>query len=50
MFRSFMVKMFKDWKRNVEAIIGESLKQIRKNGRDKRMQVKFIPGESTKAR
>ncbi len=34
-----------DWKSKLEAAVGEGLKKLRKNGKEKRMMAKYLPGD-----
>ena len=40
--------MVADWKTKLEAVVGEGLKKMRKNGKDKRAMAKYIPGQGNK--
>jgi len=35
-----------DWKNNLELIVSDALKKLKKNGREKKLMVKYIPGET----
>ena len=45
-------KMFddlvQDWKSKLEVIVGEGLKKLRKNGREKKLMMKYLPGDNAK--
>ena len=40
--------MVADWKTKLEAVVGEGLKKLRRNGKDKRTMAKYIPGQEKK--
>jgi len=39
--------MVQDWKTKLEHIVADALKKMKKNGREKKMMIKYIPGEQT---
>ena len=42
--------IIKDWKSNLEIVVSDALKKLKKNSRDKKLAVKFIAGEGTNKR
>lgn len=40
--------MVADWKTKLEAVVGEGLKKLRRNGKDKRTLAKYIPGQQNR--
>ena len=40
--------MVADWKTKLEAVVGEGLKKLRRNGKDKRTMSNYIPGQQNK--
>ena len=42
--------IIKDWKTNLEVVVSDALKKLKKNSRDKKLAVKFIPGEGSNKR
>ena len=40
--------MVANWKTKLEAVVGEGLKKLRKNGKEKRMMALYMPGQQKK--
>ena len=40
-------KMITDWKSNLEVVVGEGLKKIKKICKEKKIMIKYIPGDGT---
>jgi hypothetical protein len=38
-----------DWKAQLEAVIGEGLKKMRKNGKEKKLMMQYLPGSEDKS-